>query len=48
MILERMEGFNMLLTSGVSVIYAFFLAFVLQLLTIQQFGAGGMTGGDLI
>lgn len=43
---EKMKGSNMLLTFGVSLIYAFFIALILQFLTIHQFGAGGMIGGD--
>ena len=31
---------------GVSILYAFFIAFILQMLTIHQFGALGMVGGD--
>lgn len=43
---EKMKGANMAVTFGVSVLYAFFIAFVLQMLTIHQFGALGMIGGD--
>ncbi|MFV8344894.1 DUF1761 domain-containing protein [Flavobacterium sp. ZB4P13] len=43
---EKMKGGNMLLTFGISVLYAFFISFVLQSLTIHQFGAMGMVGGD--
>ncbi|TDE29768.1 MULTISPECIES: DUF1761 domain-containing protein [Flavobacterium] len=43
---EKMKGGNMLLTFGVSLLYAFFISFVLQMLTIHQFGALGMVGGD--
>ncbi|MFV8365002.1 DUF1761 domain-containing protein [Flavobacterium sp. XS1P27] len=43
---EKMKGGNMLLTFGVSLLYAFFISLILQLLTIHQFGALGMVGGD--
>ncbi|MDI6044955.1 DUF1761 domain-containing protein [Flavobacterium yafengii] len=43
---EKMKGGNMLLTFGVSLLYAFFISFILQMLTIHQFGALGMVGGD--
>lgn len=43
---EKMKGSNMAVTFGVSVLYAFFIAFILQMLTIHQWGALGMVGGD--
>lgn len=43
---EKMKSGNMLMTFVVSFIYAFFISFVLQMLTIHQFGALGMVGGD--
>lgn len=43
---EKMKGGNMLMTFVVSFIYAFFISFILQMLTIHQFGALGMVGGD--
>lgn len=43
---EKMKGGNMALTFGLSVLYAFFIAFILQMLTIHQWGALGMVGGD--
>jgi len=43
---EKMKGANMALTFGVSILYAFFISFILQMLTIHQFGAIGMVGGD--
>ncbi len=43
---EKMKGGNMLMTFGVSFIYAFLISFVIQMLTIHQFGALGMVGGD--
>jgi hypothetical protein len=44
---EKMKGANMILIFGTSVIYAFFIAFILQMLTIHQFGALGMIGGNV-
>ncbi|WP_395045770.1 DUF1761 domain-containing protein [Flavobacterium sp.] len=44
---EEGEKPNMVLIFGVSVLYAFFIAFVLQMITIHQFGALGMIGGDV-
>lgn len=44
---EKAKGSNMALIFGMSVVYAFFIAFVLQFLTIHQFGAFGMIGGDV-
>ena len=38
---------NMIMIFGVSILYAFFIAFVLQFVTIHQFGAMGMIGGDI-
>ena len=43
---EKMQGGNMLLIFGVSLLYAFLISFILQMLTIHQFGALGMVGGD--
>ncbi|MDP3681157.1 MAG: DUF1761 domain-containing protein [Flavobacterium sp.] len=43
---EKMKGGNMLLTFGLSLLYAFFISFIIQMLTIHQFGALGMVGGD--
>ena len=37
---------NMALIFGASLLYAFFIAFALQFVTIHQFGALGMIGGD--
>ena len=39
---------NMALIMGMSFVFAFFIAFVLQFLTIHQFGAMGMIGGDVV
>jgi hypothetical protein len=44
---EKMKGANMPMIFGLSVVYAFFIAFILQMLTIHQFGALGMIGGDI-
>lgn len=38
---------NRILIFGISIIYAFFIAFILQFLVIHQFGAMSMTGGDV-
>ena len=43
---EKMKGANMILIFGLSVVYAFLISFLLQMLTIHQFGALGMVGGD--
>lgn len=43
---EKMKGSNMAMIFGMAVLYAFFIAFLLQMLTIHQFGALGMVGGD--
>lgn len=43
---EKMKGGNMLMIFGISFIYAFFISFMLQYLTIHQTGALGMVGGD--
>jgi hypothetical protein len=44
---EKMEGSNMLVIFGLSLVYAFLISFVLQMLVIHQFGALGMIGGDV-
>jgi len=44
---EKMEGANMALIFGMSVIYAFLIGIVLQFSTIHQWGAFSMTGGDV-
>jgi hypothetical protein len=44
---EEGEKPNMLLIFGVSILYAFFIAFILQTVTIHQFGALGLIGGDV-
>ena len=43
---EKMKGSNMALIFGMAVFYAFLIAMVLQTLTIHQFGALSMVGGD--
>lgn len=43
---EKVKGSNMLIVMGMSFLYAFLIAFILQMLTIHQFGAMGMIGGD--
>ena len=43
---EKMKGANMMMIFGLSVVYAFLISFLLQMLTIHQFGALGMIGGD--
>ncbi|WP_293893100.1 DUF1761 domain-containing protein [Flavobacterium sp.] len=43
---ENMSGANMVKTFGLSIVYAFLISFVLQMVVIHQFGALGMVGGD--
>lgn len=43
---ESMKGANMPLMFGISLLYAFLISIILQMLTIHQFGALGMIGGD--
>lgn len=43
---EKMKGSNMIMLFGLSIIYAFLMSFILQMLVIHQFGALGMVGGD--
>ena len=43
---EKMKGSNMIMIFGLSIIYAFFISFILQMLVIHPFGALGMVGGD--
>ena len=45
--MEKMQGTNMALMFGMSLLYAFFIAFALQMLVIHQFGAMGMIGGNI-
>lgn len=41
-----LKASNLAKTLGISFIYAFLIAIILQTLTIHQFGAMGMVGGD--
>jgi hypothetical protein len=43
---DKMKEANMALIFGMAVFYAFLMAMVLQFLTIHQWGAIGMIGGD--
>jgi hypothetical protein len=43
---EKMKGANMAMIFGLSVVYAFFISFLLQAIVIHQFSALGMVGGD--
>ncbi|TBX69606.1 DUF1761 domain-containing protein [Flavobacterium silvisoli] len=43
---EDGKDFNMIKIFGLSIVYAFLISFVLQMVTIHQFGALGMVGGD--
>ena len=43
---EQMKSFNMPLVFGITYILSFFVAFAMQVITIHQFGALGMVGGD--
>jgi hypothetical protein len=44
---ERMKGSNMIAIFAMSILYAFFISFILQFLVIHQFGAFGMIGGKI-
>ena len=44
--MEKMKGSNMMAIFAMSLLYAFFISFMLQMLVIHQFGALGMIGGD--
>lgn len=44
---EKAKGMNMAVTFGVSLIYAFFIAFTLQWLVIHQWGVFSTVGGDV-
>jgi hypothetical protein len=44
---DKMKGANMAMIFGMSVVYAFFISFILQFLTIHQFGPFGMIEGDV-
>jgi len=43
---EQVKTGNMAVIFGMAIVYAFFISFILQMLTIHQFGALGMIGGD--
>ena len=43
---DKMQGANMALTFGLSFVYAFLISFILQTITIHQFGALGLIGGN--
>ena len=43
---ENMKGANMALIFGLAVVYAFLMGMTLQFLTIHQWGAFSMIGGD--
>lgn len=43
---EKAKGANMAMVFGGAFVYAFMLAMIIQVLTIHQFGALGMIGGD--
>jgi hypothetical protein len=43
---EKARGANMAVMLLMTLIYSFLIAFILQMLTIHQFGALGMIGGD--
>ena len=43
---EDMKGANMIKIFGLSIVYAFLISFMLQMVVIHQFGALGMVGGD--
>jgi hypothetical protein len=43
---ERLKSGNMLKIFGLTLIFAFFISFMMQIFVIHQFGAMGMMGGD--
>lgn len=43
---EKMKGANMALIFGMSIVYAFMISLIINVLTIHQWGALGMVGGD--
>lgn len=44
---EKMKGANMIVIFGLSVFYAFLISFILQVLTIHQYGALGMIDNNI-
>lgn len=43
---EKAKGANMVKVFGLTILFAFFMSFILQMLVIHQFGALGLIGGD--
>lgn len=43
---EKAQGANMAVMFGMTFVYSFLIAFILQFVVIHQFGAMGMIGGD--
>lgn len=43
---EKIKGSNMAMIFGLSLVYAFLISLIMQMLVIHQFGALGMIGGD--
>lgn len=43
---EELKKGNMLKIFGLTLVFSFFIAFITQMLTVHQFGAFGMIGGD--
>lgn len=43
---EKAKGANMIKVFGLTILFTFFMAFILQFLVIHQYGAMGMMGGD--
>ena len=43
---EKAKGANMVKVFGLTILFAFFMSFILQMLVIHQFGALGLVGGD--
>jgi len=43
---EKMKGSNMIAIFAMSILFAFFISFILQMLVIHQYGALGMVGVD--
>lgn len=44
---DKMKNSNMIAIFGISLVYAFFIAFTLQMMVIHQFSAAGVVGGDM-
>lgn len=42
---EKAKGANMVKVFGLTILFTFFMAFILQMLVIHQFGALGLIGG---